>query len=529
MNTSVRRLVLLVLMVTIPTLISFGQVSISSDNSIAHSSAMLEVKSTDRGFLPPRVELSGINLSNPVTSPATGLLVYNTATAGTPPNNVIPGYYYWNGTLWTSLGCPQGTLPGEMIYWDGVQWIAIPTGSPGQFLQLSLSGLPTWSGDAYASLTTAIVSSITTTTAISGGNLTSDGGAAVTARGVCWNTETDPTIALSTKTEDGTGTGTFTSNLNGLAENTLYYVRSYATNSVGTSYGNELSFMTLTQPAVTTAIVSDIYTTTATCGGEVTFDGNTTATLRGVCWGISVNPVISGSHTTDGNGEGTFVSNLTGLSEGTLYYVRAYATNDAGTTYGSETSFTTSVADADGNIYTTRIIGTQMWMVENLKSTRYNDDTPITYHTGFQSTSPEYAWYNNDISYKTPYGALYNWYAINTGKLCPTGWHVPADAEVVTLVTYAGGYSVAGGKLKEVGLTHWVTPNLGATDEYGFTALPGGGTQLYASGFISLGTGGIYWTSTRSIANIVQNSTENVIRGVGYNDYVKNSVRCIKN
>lgn len=243
MNTTVRLLVLLVLMVTIPTLISSGQVSISSDNSIAHPSAMLEVKSTDRGFLPPRVVLSGLNLSNPVTSPATGLLVYNTATAGTPPNNVIPGYYYWNGTLWISLTIPQGTNPGDMIYWGGMQWVIVSSGSPGQILQLSLANTPAWSGNAYSGLSTAAISSKTAVSAISGGNITSDGGSGVTARGVCWSKSPNPTLANS-KTSDGTGTGEFASSITGLELFTMYYVRAYATNSVGTSYGNEISFKT---------------------------------------------------------------------------------------------------------------------------------------------------------------------------------------------------------------------------------------------------------------------------------------------
>ncbi len=521
--------VLMVLMVTYPGIRSFSQVSISSDNSNPHTSAMLEVKSTDKGFLPPRIALTSVNSASPIVSPATGLLVYNTATAGITPNNVIPGYYYWNGTNWVSFCQPPGISPGDMLYWDGTRWILVPSGSPGQFLQLSLASIPTWSGDAYASLVTAPVSSVTETSAVSGGNISGDGGAEVSARGVCWSTEANPTTALATRTTDGAGVGTFVSNITGLTENTRYYVRSYATNSVGTAYGNELFFSTLTLPSVTTAAVSDISPTTADCGGEVTFDGNSAATIRGVCWSTSPNPVISGSHTTDGNGEGTFVSNLTGLIGGTLYYVRAYATNDAGTAYGSESSFTTSVSDADGNIYTTVIIGTQMWMAENLKTTTYNDLTPITYHTGFQSTSPEYAWYNNDISYKTPYGALYNWYAVNTTRLCPAGWHVPSDEDFVTLVTFAGGPTVAGGKLKEAGLTHWIIPNTGATNEYGFTALPGGGTQQSANGFVSMGYGGIYWTSNSTIANVFQNTTETVVRGVGYNNYVKNSVRCIKN
>ncbi|MCU0378384.1 MAG: DUF1566 domain-containing protein [Bacteroidales bacterium] len=243
MKTNFRLLFVLGFFMTIPGLNSFSQVSISTDNSSAHSSAMLEVKATDKGFLPPRIALSAINSASPVASPATGLLVYNTATAGISPNNVIPGYYYWNGIIWVSLTPPQGTSPGDMLFWNGSQWEVVPFGSPGQFLQLSQLNVPTWSGAAFASLTTDDISSVTSTAAISGGNITSDGGAEVTARGVCWSTSSNPTIADS-HTSNGGGTGTFTSNLTGLTGGSLYYVRAYATNSVGTAYGNELNFAT---------------------------------------------------------------------------------------------------------------------------------------------------------------------------------------------------------------------------------------------------------------------------------------------
>jgi hypothetical protein len=192
-------------------------------------------------------------------------------------------------------------------------------------------------------VTTAPVTNITQTTATSGGTVTSDGGATVTARGVCWNTSSNPTTANS-HTTDGSGTGTFVSNLTGLNMNTQYYVRAYATNSVGTSYGNEVTFTTLTLsvPTVTTADVTNITQTTATSGGNVTSDGGVTVMARGVCWNTSANPTTVNSHTTDGSGTGTFVSNLTGLTSNTLYYVRAYATNSVGTAYGNELSFTTS-------------------------------------------------------------------------------------------------------------------------------------------------------------------------------------------
>lgn len=137
------------------------------------------------------------------------------------------------------------------------------------------------------------------------------------------------------------------------------------------------------------------------------------------------------------------------------------------------------VTDIDHNSYKTVKIGTQVWMAENLKTTKLNDVTAIPLVTDniewTNAITPAYCWYENDsATYKATYGALYNWYTGATGKLCPTGWHVPSDEEWHTLTAYLGGDTVASGKLKETGTTHWATPNAGATNETGFTALPGG-------------------------------------------------------
>ena len=188
---------------------------------------------------------------------------------------------------------------------------------------------------------TTAASNITDTSAVSGGNVTSDGGAAVTARGVCWSTSHNPTIS-DTHTSDGTGTGTFTSNISGLTPGTTYYVRAYATNSVGTAYGNEITVAALANlPIVSTTAASNISDTSAISGGNVTSDGGAAVTARGVCWDTSHNPTINGSHSSDGTGTGTFTSNISGLTPGTTYYVRAYATNSAGTAYGNEDTITT--------------------------------------------------------------------------------------------------------------------------------------------------------------------------------------------
>jgi hypothetical protein len=166
----------------------------------------------------------------------------------------------------------------------------------------------------------------------------------VTARGVCWSTSVNPTIALSTKTTDGIGTGTFTSSITGLTLGTTYYVRAYATNSVGTAYGNQVSYTTPTLAILTTTTASSTTSTTATSGGNVTSDGSSPVTELGVCWGTSTLPTTANSKTTDGTGIGTFTSSITGLTLGTTYYVRAYATNIVGTAYGNEVSFTSVLA-----------------------------------------------------------------------------------------------------------------------------------------------------------------------------------------
>lgn len=192
-------------------------------------------------------------------------------------------------------------------------------------------------------VTTADVTDITQTTAVSGGNVTDDGGASVTARGVCWSTSQNPTIS-DNHTSDGNGTGSFTSNLTNLTANTTYYVRAYATNENGTSYGEQKSFTTLQNielPTVTTADVTDITQNTAVSGGNITDDGGAAVTARGVCWSKDPNPTIDNSFISNGNGTGSFTIEISGLTSATTYYVRAYATNSEGTSYGEQKTFTT--------------------------------------------------------------------------------------------------------------------------------------------------------------------------------------------
>ena len=170
-------------------------------------------------------------------------------------------------------------------------------------------------------------------------------------------------------------------------------------------------------------------------------------------------------------------------------------------------NYSGTITDIDGNTYMTVKIDKQIWMAENLKTTRFNDGTAIPLVTDSAewgndgpTYGPRYCWYNNDTTYKNIYGALYCWPAAGTGKLCPTGWHVPEPAEWTTIINYLGGQNVAGGKLKESGTTHWKSPNTGATNESGFTALPGGFRQFYGP-FSFIGLKGYWWSSVHYMEN----------------------------
>jgi uncharacterized protein (TIGR02145 family) len=602
-------------------------------------------------------------------------------------------------------------------------------------------------------LTTDAVTGITGTTAECGGNITSDGGATVTARGVCWSINSTPTISDNITT-DGAGTGNFTSSMTGLTGTTPYYVRAYATNSVGTSYGDEVAFTTVHEtgtvtdidgniyqtvkignqwwmaenlkviryrngnaipyitdrttwaninfgaycnyhndvsivatfgrlynwyavvdvnniapagwhvptetewqtllgylggsgvaggkmkeagtahwsspntgatnesgftalgggyrytdgyyynlgstadfwsatqsggssawgknlgynfvhvnsysrsfrygfsvrcvkdadvvPTLTTAAVSEIMETTAECGGNITSDGGATVTARGVCWSTNPTPTVSDSKTTDGAGTGSFISSITGLTAGTLYYVRAYATNSVGSGYGDTLSFTTAassgtVTDIDGNVYQTVTIGTQVWMAENLKVTHYrNGDTIPNVTDGFtwwNLTTGAYCDYNNDVNNVATYGRLYNWYAaVDSRNIAPIGWHVASDAEWKQLEMYLGMSqaeadandwrgTTEGGKMKETGITHWASPNTGATNESGLLGLPGG-ERRYSGEYYYIGYDANFWSSTEYYSpygwyRFLGSDSSEVGRSGGLKAYGY-SVRCVR-
>lgn len=397
---------------------------------------------------------------------------------------------------------------------------------------------------ALPTVTTSPVNKILQTSAYSGGYINDDGNAQITAMGVCWNTSGNPVIQDS-KTTETTNTALFISHITGLTPSTKYYLRAYATNSEGTAYGAEVSFTTegVSIPTMTTKAPKSMTLTTAASGGNIINDGGIEVTARGVCWNTTGNPTITDSYSSDGSGEGLFVSTMADLIMGTKYYVRAYGTNSLGTGYGNELEFTQyePVLDQDGNPYSVVTIGTQVWMGENLQATTFNDGIAIPNITAgldwYNTNSPAYCWYNNnDTTFKSTYGALYNWYAVNSGKLCPDGWHVPAASEFDTLITYLGDASIAGGMLKEAGTEHWLDPNEEATNSSGFTALPGGGRYTFQSSpgvFLDMGYAGYLWSSTESTNLVTGYSFDLVFNEATFtkNEYSKHdggSVRCIK-
>lgn len=260
---------------------------------------------------------SNPTISNSNTTDGTGIGNFSSSITSLVSNTI----YYVRAYATNSAG----TSYGAQISFTTTQNLTIPT------------------------VTTTATSNVTQTLATSGGNITNDGGASITARGVCWSASPNPTISNSL-TSDGTGTGSFSSSITSLLANTTYYIRAYATNSIGTSYGAQISFTTtqnITIPTVTTTSASSITSNSAISGGNVTNDGGASVTARGVCWSTSSAPTISNSLTTNGTGTGSFSSSITSLISNTTYHVRAYATNSAGTAYGAEINFITSVAIGD--------------------------------------------------------------------------------------------------------------------------------------------------------------------------------------
>ena len=380
------------------------------------------------------------------------------------------------------------------------------------------------------------VTTITTTSAISGGTISLTGGTPHSEKGLVYSTTRNPTI-LNSKISDNTAGLDWTTNITGLTGNTKYYVRAYAINSAGTAYGGLDSFNTSPLvPIIATDPVASITKTTAVSGGNISNDGGSAITARGIVWNKTGNPLVgTDSIRTDASLTiGLYTLNLGNLNSGITYYVRAYATNAVGTAYGNTLTFTTQpVLDTIGNQYTTITINGKEWFKENLKTTKYATGTDISNVTDNGSwnnlSTGAWAYYDNNITNDATYGKLYNWYAVSDVRgLCPTGWHVATDADWTSLTALYGTDAAAANELKSTILWNTVNSN---NNNSGFGAVPGGGRGGGLFGDIT--NKGFWWTSTlfdssNSYARRLEYNLDTVVR---YYESNKSgfSVRCVKN
>ena len=422
-----------------------------------------------------------------------------------------------------SVRCVRNTVEG---------WNVSEIGGGGDDPVIPSAGLPM--------VITTPVSGVTSYSAVCGGTVTATGGSAVTARGVCYGISTNPTIS-GTHTNDGPGTGTFTSNLTGLTSGATYYVRAYATNASGTAYGEQYTFVAAELPVVTTGNISNLYVSTVNMAGNITSDGGYAVTSRGFCFSTSPNPTVSSTlKVTAGSGNGSFSATMTGLEAGTTYYVRAFATNSQGTAYGVQKTLTTqahgapctngpaTVTDVDGNTYHTLQMGTQCWMKENMRTTKLPNGTDIALGGTNNSTSTKYRYYPNNIANNVAsYGYLYNWPAAMNGAsasssspsgrqgICPTGWHIPSKTEWETLITYMQSQTIyycnnnSNNIAKAMAInTGWISSsescatgnNISQNNLSQFSAYPAGyfSPGANSNGYGSTTSSSFFWTTTQS-------------------------------
>lgn len=418
-----------------------------------------------------------------------------------------------------------------------------------------------------ASVAAITWSGLTDSTVVLLGNVIDDGGDTVTERGFCWDINSCPSIS-NNHVDSGSGTGVFQYTMTDLQAGQVLYVRAYAINSSGIAYGPQKRLSVTFPPVVTTDTVSVVTGTTVLCGGEVVSDGYLW-TERGFCWSTSPNPTIAGNHIAWGGGMGHYSMVLMGLSINTTYYLRAYASNGMGVTYGEERVFTTldhdifnqpcpstaTVTDHDGNVYNTVQIGSQCWLKENMRATQYSDGQYIPMGNGM-SYDTAYRYYpNGDSSNLNLYGYLYNWHATMrlsdssdtiVQGICPTGWHIPSNEEWVTLKEYAEtvyqcgeNFHISPALASNWG---WTTSNsscspgydMSTNDQLGFSAAPAGacvenGLNSY---YWNLGLFAMFWTKESIEDEALYYSLYNDDHSFNWDFYPQSSalsVRCIKN
>jgi uncharacterized protein (TIGR02145 family) len=377
------------------------------------------------------------------------------------------------------------------------------------------------------------------------GRTISEGGSRISERGICMSTNMNDSFTCNVAAVVDKGDKLFVCIVTSLLPNTTYYYKAYAINPAGTAYGELKSFTT--KPATTLTITTQAYATSPTSAlakGKTASGWCSSYMERGICWSTNPNPDITGNKIIGGAESDSFSVNLTGLTASTDYYVRAYSSSIAGTSYGNQIVVQTfdinSVQDIDGNSYSQITIGNQVWMKENLRTTKYRDGSQINKVLGAgrwfsNPTAPSYGEYFTNSTDVLKYGRIYNVYAVlDDRKLCPAGWHVPSESEWTTLIAYLGGSSIAGGKLKSI--SEWTIPNTGATDESGFSANPGsypvkktGQNGVTVSTYYDVSHYyGYWWSSNGNIRGLMYNSPE-VFTSVDTSSFASVfSIRCIR-
>lgn len=414
---------------------------------------------------------------------------------------------------------------GKVIFKWSYFWLLL-MGLPG--LMLSCERDP--SGEPPV-VETKEISNIGLNSLTARGTLVEAGEEGVSQHGFCWSEESGQEMEGDSCTLLGPllQVGEFSTDILGLKQNTIYYVRAYAVNKTGSAYGKEIIVQTrqeLTVPTVVTSAANNVTEYSAMAGGVVRDNGGSEISSYGICWDTQPDPSIEGSHLSFSGGTGDYRTTMKNLELSTLYYVRAFAINNTGLAYGNEVSFRTNdtpVTDIDGNVYPTVAIGEQIWMIKNLGVTRYADGTLVPhlpsdeYWDSLHVDEKGWSYYMNNPSNRDTYGALYTWSAAVNGLddidpelepiqgVCPDGWHLPSDGDWKELEMYLGMPALTadssgwrgniGGKLKSTGRDYWLIPNAGATNETRFSALPAG-DRFPKGEFFNLHYTTLYWTSS---------------------------------
>lgn len=508
-----------------------------------NANALLDLKSGNKGLLVPRMD----STSRKAIPNTKGLLVYD---------STYSSFYFNTGTSWQKMSgstggsqlIANGNNVGDMLYWNGSNWDVIPAGKPGQQIKVGSNNIPAFAGDELPEVQTISVTNIGTRTATINAKVKKSGFSSIvsslhdsqqtwySARGACWSTNPNPTISDNywmTSGSNGTyyvspldstpykvnvGGYSYSSSyvsepndhIDSLLMNTTYYVRAFAYNSAGIGYGNQISFTTQNGvPSLPTiggdsSIITEIQlsSTSVKIINCNVYDNGGAVTTKGVVYSTNPNPTLANSFASAGTGTGNFEVSLTGLSPNIIYYYKVYATNSAGTVYGSQHAFTISTSNGI-------TIASRAWSTINLSVgiDRYGQPIPkITDSTEWaNATGPAWCWYKNDsATYASTYGRLYNGLAM-LSVLKPIGWRVPNLEDYNSLLyafdpSYDGNLMsyIAGGALKEAGTSHWRNPNAGASNISGFTALPGGYREGMAGSFNEIGYNGSFWGCVNS-------------------------------